>query len=371
MRPVSLAAPVSTLSRSTLQIESVDSLSLAAARFRQNGAAVLPVVRDTRLVGVVTDAKLAEALGQGVEPTDAVADWLEQPQEILNFETGAEALRRLEGGGTMVVIDQDRRVLGLLSAADLWPRRRPQLRPPMVGGMATPFGVYLTTGAVSGGAPKWALVATGAAMYAMMWTALVTVGLSAEWLDARHVPESYLNVFLGIGVPLVAMALMRLVPLSGIHGAEHQVVHAIEREEELRPEVIRRMPRVHPRCGTNIATGAIIFLTLATWPWVDELTYRLVAAAIATAFLWRTVGSILQQYVTTKRPSDKQLEGGIRAGKMLLDQYAKARSTVPSVWQRIWNSGILHVIAGASATAGLSFLVAHLTHVDLGPLVSF
>jgi uncharacterized protein YqhQ len=184
------------------------------------------------------------------------------------------------------------------------------------------------------------------------------------------VPDSVLNIVVPIALLGVFLGLMRAVPLSGIHGAEHQVVHAIEREEELQPDVIRRMPRVHPRCGTNIAVGATMFLGLADWAWTPVLEYRLIVAAIVTAFLWRRIGSILQQFVTTKRPSDKQLESGIKAAKMLLDRYAKAHSAFPSVPQRIWNSGMLQVMSGALLVFLLLEGLGRLIHVDLGPLVS-
>jgi len=155
-----------------------------------------------------------------------------------------------------------------------------------------------------------------------------------------------------IGVFLV---LMRISPLSGTHGAEHQVVHAIEREEELIPRVIRRMPRVHPRCGTNLVAGAGIFSGILFSNWIDSEELRLVTAAIVTLFLWRRVGGFLQSFLTTKRPSNDQLASGIRAGEMLLDRYAKAPAIMPNVWQRIWNSGIFPLMAGAMGT---SLLVA-------------
>jgi uncharacterized protein YqhQ len=43
------------------------------------------------------------------------------------------------------------------------------------------------------------------------------------------------------------------------------VVHAIERGEPLVLEVVRRMPRVHPRCGTNLVAGIALFLGLANF----------------------------------------------------------------------------------------------------------
>ena len=181
LRPATLSSPVRGLLRPTLKIDADDSLALASIRFRQNGSSVLPVVTDDRLVGVITDSALAAALGSAVETTDPLADWVEPAETIFGYETGAEALRRCSSGKTLVVIDEQDRLLGLISAADLWPRRRPPIRPPHIGGMATPFGVYLTTGNVSGGAPKWALATTGAVMSVMMFFALWAGAAAVPW----------------------------------------------------------------------------------------------------------------------------------------------------------------------------------------------
>jgi uncharacterized protein YqhQ len=166
------------------------------------------------------------------------------------------------------------------------------------------------------------------------------------------------------------LLMMRLVPLSGIHGAEHQVVHAIEREEELKPEVIRRMPRIHPRCGTNLAAGASIFLTIFFGSWPAEGEIRFIVAALATVLLWRKVGGFLQQYITTKRPSDKQLQSGIRAGEMLLERFAEAKVTSPTIGQRIWSSGVLHVMTGAVLMTCLVWLFELLVPLSFLPKVN-
>ena len=361
---MSLHLTVRTLARPTLSIEEFDSLALAAARVRANGTAILPVVRGERFLGIIDERQLGKALGAGVEPTDAVAEWVVPCETIQPFESGAEALRRTENGNTLVVVDADGRVGGLISAIDLWPKRRNVLRPPFIGGMATPFGVYLTTGNVSGGVPKWALVGTGVVMSLMMIVAMLAANYLCYKASAMGVQTSILNLIQAPTMLILFMALMRISPLAGTHGAEHQVVHAMEREEDLLPRIIRRMPRVHPRCGTNLVAGAGIFCTVFFTEWIPSQEYRLLAAAIATVFLWRRVGGVLQQYVTTKRPSDSQLESGIKAGQMLLDRYATAPAMVPTVWQRIWNSGIFPLMAGAlGTTLVVAPLIEKLLHV--------
>ena len=353
-RPADLSAPVGTVMRPTLLLETGDSLARAAQTFRENGGALLPVVdEEGRLQGVLGNAGLARALGQASEATDAVGDFLEIADTIAPYSTAAEALRRGEDGRTQVVVDDAGRPVGLVSAVDLWPQRRPQPRPSTVGGMATPFGVYLTTGNVSAGAPWWALMATGAAMLSLL---VVGSGL-ADFAQAQGLPAS-VTPYLGI---LLFFGLMRLVPLSGVHGAEHQVVNAIEREEILRPEVVRRMPLVHPRCGTNLMVGVSIFGAVFATEWVRDWEYRILPALILGFVFARPLGSLVQRYVTTKRPTDRQLANAIQAGEGLLRAHVTARRSEGNPFQRIWCMGLLQVMGGATATAFLLAAIKHAT----------
>jgi CBS domain-containing protein len=54
------------------------------------------------------------------------------------------------------VIDAIEGFRGMVSRADVVAALGGQVRPPVVGGMATPLGVWLTTGTVNGGAPNLA-----------------------------------------------------------------------------------------------------------------------------------------------------------------------------------------------------------------------
>ncbi len=128
---------------------------------------------------------------------------------------------------------------------------------------------------------------------------------------------------LGAAIPIFLL-LLRLLPLSGYHGAEHQVVHAIENGEPLKPANVAAMPRVHPRCGTNIIAGVIVFLMVA------QMFSSEVAALIAIfvlVFAWRVIGGYFQYYITTKPPNSKQLESGIKAGESLLEKYRQNPAT--------------------------------------------
>ena len=357
-QPTDLSAPVGTVMRPTLTVERGDSLARGAQTLRENGGTVLPVVDDEgALIGLLTDAGLARALAQASEATDAIGDYLDAAPTLPPYASAAEALRRGMGGEAHVVVDDRHRVVGLVSAVDLWPRRRTLPRPAMVGGLATPFGVYLTSGNVSAGAPWYGLVGSGAATFGMFVAAmLLTTAAGSHGLPAAWELPLSAGVFL---------LLMRLSPLSGIHGAEHQVVHAIEREESLVPEVVRRMPRVHPRCGTNLVAGFGVFLAIRSIPGIGDA--GIVLSAVAALAFAMPLGSILQRFVTTSRPTDRQLAQAIRAGEALLLANATAHRARPTPLRRIWSMGVLQIAAGAMALALIVAFVKRIAHIDWLP----
>ena len=346
-----LSAPVGHLLRPTLTCQAEDTIQRAIGELRRNGGGVLPIVRDGRLIGCLTEAALCNVLVTDFDVLEACALAMTEAKTIPPYVSGAEALRMFAEMQlpTLVVVDDSDRVLGLLSPSDLYARKRSLPRPDPVGGMATPFGVYLTSGGLNGGAPLWGVMGTGGVMFLMMLAGQVAATYAGMALDKTQLLELP-KAAICSGIMWGGFAgLMRLLPLSGTHGAEHMVVHAIERGEELTPEIVARMPRVHPRCGTNLAVGMFLFLAIFIPNWAaDEV--RLLVAALTTLFLWRPLGSFAQQYITTKKPNEKQIRSGIKAGTELIERYSTAHFTTSSIPKRFWNSGLLQVIAGSILT---------------------
>lgn len=172
-------------------------------------------------------------------------------------------------------------------------------------------------------------------------------------------------------LPIVSLILLfRLSPLAGYHAAEHQVVHALERDEPLIPDVVSRMPRVHPRCGTNLGVAISIFSSVFLFffrcQWLpseeERASVATLLAAVATLFLWRPLGSFAQQYITTKPATVEQIQSGIDAANELLDRFSTAEHRQATPWSRLRSSGVLHVMAGAL----LAYLLASLLALPLG-----
>lgn len=364
-----LSRTVVTLMRATFSLPLEDTLLLAAAKLRENGSDVLPITDGPYLRGVVTEFSLATALAEGADEKDGIERALAKTEPIIRtYETGAEALRKFEelGVGTLVVVDDDRRLLGLLRASDLISPPKTAARVANVGGMATPFGVYLTSGTVSAGAGGWALVTTGMTLFTILITATLLSVYFGNWLVKVHVSDLWATlissalqwVLFGVG--------FRILPISGIHAAEHMVVHAIERGEPLVPSVVKRMPRVHPRCGTNLAAGSALYMGIATATTIIADDWlRLMTALVVTLLFWRRLGGLMQYWITTRPPTDKHIRMGIRSAEELLAKQANAHHVHVGFFGRVWNSGLLHVIAGSSIVFGVLQGLSALFHWNL------
>lgn len=343
-----LALPITHLLRDTPTIAPEDSLIRAAQSLRQTAYGLVPVAEEGIVLGVVTEKSLLAAMANGASGESAATVAMVQPEAVLPpFGTGFEAMRSFETTGLseLLVVDGSGRLLGVIAPSDLWDDSDDTLHPGTVGGMATPFGVYLTNGAIRAGAGDLALVTTGAILCLMavgglfLTDALMPLTVNGpDWLAFGVYNVLPIAVFIGG---------MRAIPLSGIHAAEHMVVHAIERGEPLTPTVVKRMSRVHPRCGTNLAVAATLFLTISQAGWVPSTDLQVLIALLITVFFWRPLGSLVQLYVTTKPPSDKHVQMGIAAGKDMLDKYRATRRQQAPPLQRIWASGMLHVMAGS------------------------
>ncbi len=356
-----LDLPIGALMQPFDGLDAESTIERAAILFRSTSFGVLPIVMNGVFMGTIRPQDLTMALGHGWSPLAPVHDLVRSSVgPVALYARGAEALRQLEASGEagLAVIDADRRVVGVIGPSDLFGLEPPQVRPRTIGGMATPFGVYLTNGSIGAGVPSWALVTTGMLLFTMFLVASVVGLVVPPWLVKLGLDPNWSGTAEG-AVTLVSFCiLMRSLPLAGIHAAEHMVVHAIERGEPLVPEVVARMPRVHPRCGTNLAAGASIFLGLMSATWIGDQELRLLVALLVTLVLWRPVGSMVQYFITTKRPTKRQIEMGIRSGKELLAKYPTSRYSFPSVGRKLLNSGMPQIMLGSTIMVLLLQLLA-------------
>jgi len=125
------------------------------------------------------------------------------------------------------------------------------------------------------------------------------------------------------------------------HGAEHKVVHTWESGEELSVDNAREKTTQHPRCGTSFmlfvmvvsilvfslfkfdAFWAIFLSRLVLIPIVSGLSYELIRLSAPRCqrgfFRLLVLPGLALQRITTKEPSDDQLEIAIHALKEALE----------------------------------------------------
>ncbi|HEX2950791.1 MAG TPA: DUF1385 domain-containing protein [Armatimonadota bacterium] len=344
----------------------------------------LPVVAHGIFVGWVTETRVAECLAESIPPSSSLEECESidvLPTMITPGMSLSDTLTTFQESGQVVLpVVFGGIYQGCVLLADVLAAQTGRLAPPRIGGMATPLGVYLTTGRVSGGAGSLGLMLTGVVMSFMLW--LVQVFFSMIFLVLYHQTKEPLlaNLYhavrqetvhasangqlmifmLATGLLMGGFLLvLRFFPrMSGFHAAEHQTVHAIEQGEPLTPDIVGKMPRVHPRCGTNLwgfmsltyLAVAVLSMVLSTK--IGRMNIDVVVGfafwcIVIIALGWKSFGGWIQQYFTTRPATRKELESGIRAGKEVLQRHLANPVQTLRPAQRIWSMGLVQVILGA------------------------
>jgi uncharacterized protein YqhQ len=116
------------------------------------------------------------------------------------------------------------------------------------------------------------------------------------------------------------------------HGAEHKTIHAYENGDPLDVAAIQKYSPRHPRCGTSFIiivamVAFFVFLLLAPLPLVWQIisrivlipviagiSYEILKAAAGHQWLsWASTPGMWIQAITTKEPSDDQVEVAVTA----------------------------------------------------------
>lgn len=336
--------PVGYLATAGVPLRVDDSLGHAVDALRDAPGGALPVMDGRHVVGVVSDREVAAGLAGG--PETSVGRVMIPPPNVAPADMPVSrvlAAMRDSDFPAVAVVTPDGGFLGLVGRVDLLAALYRRRRPATVGGMATPLGVFLSDGAHRGGVGDFALMLTGAFLFLGSLVA-ASASLGAERMALRyglgeHVPAGWIG---GIVFFVVFALWFRLSWVAGYHAAEHQTVHAIERNEPLTVEAVGRMPRPHPRCGTNIVVLLVMFTSLVGYLKMDPLL-----AGVFCLVTYKFFGHWVQLHVTTREATRGQLENGIRAGKQVLERFqAGAPPARHAGFQRVWNMGLIQVALG-------------------------
>jgi uncharacterized protein YqhQ len=172
----------------------------------------------------------------------------------------------------------------------------------------------------------------------------------------QHFVEGLIRVAIFVGYLLIVSRSSEIQRVFRYHGAEHMTIHALEHDDPLTVERIRRYPTAHPRCGTEflvvfIIVSILLFSVLAgTSLWIGILGRILlipVVASIAYEILrwgskrreswwvrWLFLPGIWLQAITTKQPDDSMIEVAIASMREALaanGEEAPAGSLEPEI----------------------------------------
>ena len=112
------------MTRDVVTARPEETLQTAGARMLETGVGMLPVNKDDRLIGVVTDRDMVvRGMAKGLDPRKATVRQVMTPQVLCCFEdeTVAEAGRKMEERAVrrLLVLNRDSRLVGVISLDDL------------------------------------------------------------------------------------------------------------------------------------------------------------------------------------------------------------------------------------------------------------
>ena len=157
-------------------------------------------------------------------------------------------------------------------------------------------------------------------------------GAAADRTFTVALREGALKLSIFVGYLLLMSQMKDIKRVFQYHGAEHKSIFAYEQGLELNVENVKKMGRLHPRCGTNfmfvvIAISIAIFsfvgirnvwlrslVKIAVFPLMAGISYEIIRFAgkhqngFTRAMVWP---GLMMQKITTKEPDDSQIEVAI------------------------------------------------------------
>jgi len=163
--------------------------------------------------------------------------------------------------------------------------------------------------------------------------ATTRVALGPDQALLQHLLEGLIRVAIFVGYLLIVSRSAEIKRTFQYHGAEHMTIHALEHEDPLDIEHVRKYPTAHPRCGTEflvifIILSILMFSLLVGQSLLVSIVGRIllipVIASIAYELLrfgarhrdkvwlrWLYLPGIWLQGITTKQPDDSMIEVAI------------------------------------------------------------
>ena len=191
------------------------------------------------------------------------------------------------------------------------------------------------------------ITAIAVAVFVFILMPLWITTLLKDYISAVHnwfvfnLVDGLIRVAFFLGYIILVSMLKDIRRVFQYHGAEHKVVYTWEAGEELTVENARKKSTLHPRCGTSFLMfvmvvsvivfsifefkgfWAIFLSRLILVPIVSGLSYEMIRLSAPRCqkgfFRMIVLPGLGLQRITTKEPSDDQLEIAIHALKEALE----------------------------------------------------
>ena len=163
------------------------------------------------------------------------------------------------------------------------------------------------------------------------------------WLNLA---EGTLRIGLFVGY-VAAISLMKDIRrVFQYHGAEHKVINTLEAGLDLNPENFGKYTTIHPRCGTSfiliVLVFSIVVYSFLGWhpAWYERVIYRLLLLPVIAGLAYEVIRfagrhkdsrilaailspGLLMQRLTTREPSEDQVEVALRALQAVMEMEAE------------------------------------------------
>ena len=149
----------------------------------------------------------------------------------------------------------------------------------------------------------------------------------------QHFVEGLVRVIIFLGYLTLISRMPDIHRVFQYHGAEHMTIHALEANDPLTVDAVRKYPTAHQRCGTEflvvvILLSIIAFSLVGRQPPLIMVGSRLLLVPVIAAIGYEILKAgarhrgnpivkvlmypgILVQMITTKRPTDDMIEVAI------------------------------------------------------------
>ena len=168
---------------------------------------------------------------------------------------------------------------------------------------------------------------------------LTTGSVEQDWV--QHSVEGLVRVAIFLGYLVLISRMSDIRRVFEYHGAEHMTIHALEAGDPLTVDAVRHYPTAHPRCGTEFLV-VVIALSIFAFSLVGRQSLEvMVVSRVLLVPVIAAVGyeilrfgaryranpivraimapGILVQMITTKQPSDDQIEVAIVSMQQALE----------------------------------------------------